>query len=360
MSLLEIESLSVDLGRAPRVRVLHDVSLRVRPGEVVGIVGESGSGKTTLARAVLRAVDAATGSIRVDGTEVRALRGAALRRWRRAGVAQYVFQDPLRALDPGVRVAESVAEGPRLAGLSQDEIDRRVASALDAVGLDAALAERLPAALSGGQRQRAAIARALAVEPRLLVLDEPVSALDAASRDHVIQALLRLRATPRPSLAPSSSAAPSSPSASASSSASPSPSSSEKPLSARETTADVVSHAQNGFSATVASADAAADAGAAAGAAGAAGAAAGAAGAAGGDDRIGMLVISHDIGSLAALSDRLVVLYRGRVVESGLTREIVSRPRHPYTKLLISSVPVIGVAAPPADERAALRALVDA
>jgi len=277
-ALLEVEDLSVDLGRAPRVRVLHDVSLRVRPGEVVGVVGESGSGKTTLARAILRAVDASTGRIAVQGREVQSLRGRRLRDWRRSGAAQYVFQDPLRSLDPGVRVVDSVAEGLRIAGVPRDEAAARVTAALAAVGLSDELARRRPAELSGGQRQRIAIARALAVEPRLLILDEPVSALDAASRDRVIRALIGLR-------------------------------------------------------------DAAAGRG---------------------DDALGMLVISHDIGSLAAVSDRLVVLYRGRVVEDGLTRDVVSSPRHPYTRLLISSVPLIGVDAPDRAERTALRALVDA
>ncbi|MDJ1114583.1 ABC transporter ATP-binding protein [Microbacterium dauci] len=271
MTLLELANVDVDLGGA---RILSDISLRVRPGEVVGVVGESGSGKTTLARTVMRAVPAASGDIRVDDVDVRALGGRALRAWRRAGAAQYVFQDPLRSLDPGIRIGDSVAEGPRLAGLPRAEVAARVERALEAVGVDAALAARRPAELSGGQRQRAAIARALAVEPKLLVLDEPVSALDAASRDRVIRSLVALR-------------------------------------------------------------DARAS-------------------------ELGMLVISHDVGSLAALSDRLVVLYRGRIVEDGLTRDVVSRPQHPYTRLLISSVPLIGVTAPSPAERAALRALVPA
>lgn len=274
MTLLDVTGLSVDLGRAPRVRVLDDVSLRVRAGEVVGVVGESGSGKTTLARAILRAVPTAAGGIAVEDRDVTALRGRALRRWRRAGVAQYVFQDPLRSLDPGVTIFDSVAEGPRIAGRPRAEVTARVDAALAEVGLDAALAGRRPGELSGGQRQRAAIARALAVDPRLLILDEPVSALDAASRDRVVRSLIRLRDERR--------------------------------------------------------------------------------------DSLGMLVISHDIGSLAALSDRLVVLYRGRIVEDGLTRQVVRAPQHPYTRLLISSVPLIGVEAPDREERASLRALVDA
>src|SRR5690606_13991102 len=106
-----------------------------------------------------------------------------------SGAVQYVFQDPLRSLDPHLRVRDSIIEGLRIAGLPGAETARRLQTALDAVGLDEELIRRLPSGLSGGQRQRAAIARALVVEPRLLVLDEPVSALDAASRDRVVQAL---------------------------------------------------------------------------------------------------------------------------------------------------------------------------
>ncbi|WP_091226015.1 ABC transporter ATP-binding protein [Microbacterium sp. 3J1] len=251
--LLELDGVSVDYDR---VRVLDRISLTVRPGEVVGVVGESGSGKTTLAKAVLRAVDVSRGSrILVDGREVSRLRGRSLRAWRRSGAVQYVFQDPLRSLDPGVRVADSIVEGLRIAGVPAADAGRRRAEALEAVGLDEELIARLPAGLSGGQRQRAAIARALVVEPRLLLLDEPVSALDAASRDRVVKALIALRDARGSDLA--------------------------------------------------------------------------------------MVVISHDIGSLAAMSDRLVVLDHGRIVEDGPTRRVVSRPEHPYTRLLIDSVPVI-------------------
>jgi peptide/nickel transport system ATP-binding protein len=243
---------SVDYGT---VRVLDGISLTIRPGEVVGVVGESGSGKTTLARTILRAVAVSGGRVRVAGQDITRLRGAGLRTWRRAGVAQYVFQDPLRSLDPGVTVADSIIEGLRIARVPAAEAARRRADALTAVGLDEDLVRRLPSGLSGGQRQRAAIARALVVEPRLLVLDEPVSALDAASRDRVVQALIALR------------------------------------------------------------------------------------------DRRGsdvaMLVISHDIGSLAAMSDRLVVLDHGHIVEDGPTRRVIAQPEHAYTQRLIASVPLI-------------------
>lgn len=251
--ILELDDLSVDYGR---VRVLDRLSLTIRPGEVVGVVGESGSGKTTLAKAVLRAVEVAAGSrLVVDGRDVTRLRGRGLRAWRRGGAVQYVFQDPLRSLDPGIRVADSIVEGLRIAGVPAADAARRRSAALEAVGLDEELIARLPAGLSGGQRQRAAIARALVVEPRLLLLDEPVSALDAASRDRVVQALIALRDARGADLA--------------------------------------------------------------------------------------MLVISHDIGSLAAMSDRLIVLDHGRIVEDGPTRRVISRPEHPFTRLLIDSVPLI-------------------
>lgn len=251
--ILELDDLSVDYGR---VRVLDRLSLTIRPGEVVGVVGESGSGKTTLAKAVLRGVEVAAGSrLVVDGRDVTRLRGRGLRAWRRGGAVQYVFQDPLRSLDPGIRVADSIVEGLRIAGVPAADAARRRSAALEAVGLDEELIARLPAGLSGGQRQRAAIARALVVEPRLLLLDEPVSALDAASRDRVVQALIALRDARGADLA--------------------------------------------------------------------------------------MLVISHDIGSLAAMSDRLIVLDHGRIVEDGPTRRVISRPEHPYTRLLIDSVPLI-------------------
>lgn len=254
---LEIADLAVGYGR---VRVLDGVSLTVRAGQVVGVVGESGSGKTTLAKTVLRTVDAAEGRVRIGGRDITGLRGAPLRRWRRSGAVQYVFQDPLRSLDPGIRVADSIAEGLRIARVPTAEARRRLDAAVEAVGLTDDRLQRRPAGLSGGQRQRAAIARALVVEPRLLVLDEPVSALDAASRDRVVQALIALRRRRGTDLA--------------------------------------------------------------------------------------MLVISHDIGSLAAMSDRLVVLHRGRIVEDGLTQQVVARPQHPYTRLLIDSVPLIDVPRP--------------
>jgi peptide/nickel transport system ATP-binding protein len=259
------------IGYHRRAAVLHDVTLRIEQGESVGLIGETGSGKTTIARTLLGLTTVHSGRVTVGGRDLARLRGRALRTFRRDGVVQYVFQDPLRSLDPDIPVGDSVAEGLDVRG----RIDRtvrssRIAETLHAVGLDPELASRLPGALSGGQRQRIAIARALILEPRLLILDEPVSALDAANRVHVLD-LLRASAAER-------------------------------------------SFAQ--------------------------------------------LFISHDLGSVAGVTDRVVVVYRGRIVEDGPTAQVIAAPQHPYTRLLIESAPTLESAGADRERRAELRALV--
>ncbi len=270
---------AVTAGHHRRVPVLHDVSLRIGAGESVGLIGETGSGKTTLARTLLGLTTVTRGTVRVVGRELAGIRPRALRAFRREGVVQYVYQDPLRSLDPDLPVGDAVAEGldvrgrvARTGGGDGDQSPRaaRIAGALHAVGLDPALASRRPAELSGGQRQRVALARALILEPKLLILDEPVSALDAAHRVHVLD-LLRLTA------------------------------------------------AERGFA---------------------------------------QLFISHDLGSVAGITDRIVVLYRGRVVEDRPTQDLVATPRHPYTRLLIESAPTLRAAGADRERRAHLRALV--
>lgn len=253
--------------------VLHDVSLRIGEGEAVGLIGETGSGKTTLARTLLGLTTVLEGSVTVGGRDLARLRGRALRSFRREGVVQYVFQDPLRSLDPDVAVGDSVAEGLDVRGRLPRKIRAgRGADAFHAVGLDPALGDRRPGDLSGGQRQRVALARALILEPRLLILDEPVSALDAAHRVHVLD-LLRLSAAER---------------------------------------------------------------------------------------TLAQLFISHDLGSVAGVTDRLVVVYRGRIVEDGPTGDVIARPRHPYTRLLVESAPTLESAGADGDRRARLRAEIDA
>jgi oligopeptide/dipeptide ABC transporter ATP-binding protein len=253
--LLAVESVDVTLGRGWRAsQVLSGVDLDVWPGEIIGLVGETGSGKTTLARTVVGLVNPGRGRIVLDGRPVSALRRGARRAERRRGQVQLVFQDPLRSLDPDLTVAEIVAEGLRIRGESGDEaIRRRVTDALEQVGLDATVLERTPGQISGGQRQRVSIARALAVEPRLLICDEPVSALDASTRNYVLRLLAELRT----SLG------------------------------------------------------------------------------------LAIVIISHDLSSLAGIADRVVVLYQGRIVEDGPVDRVFATPRHPYTALLMASAPSV-------------------
>jgi len=183
--LLEVSGLRVRYGARD---VLRGVDLAVAPGEIVGVIGETGSGKTTLARAIAGLVQPSGGAIRFDG---RALpRGRALRAFRRAGHLQLVFQDPLRSLDPAMRVRDIVTEGLAVRGRVEPG---RAEEAMRQVELDPALLDRIPGDLSGGQRQRVSIARALITRPRLLLLDEPVSALDAATRRAVLDMLAGLR-----------------------------------------------------------------------------------------------------------------------------------------------------------------------
>lgn len=251
---LEADGVEVWLGRRAKSRILHGVDLTARSGEIVGLIGETGSGKTTLARAVVGLAPLHAGTVRVGGEPVSGLRGAELRRFRRTGRVQYVFQDPLRSLDPDVTVLDSVAEGLTIRGDGRPADRRaRAVAALEQVGLDPALGDRLPGRLSGGQRQRVAIARAIAVDPAVLLLDEPVSALDAANRNHVLRLLDRLR------------------------------------------------H----------------------------------------EREVAIVMISHDLGSLAGIADRIVVLYQGRVVEEGPAARVLLEPEHPYTQRLIASVPSI-------------------
>jgi ABC-type glutathione transport system ATPase component len=255
--LLEIEDLTVAFGGRRAAPVLSGATLTAGAGQIVGVIGETGSGKTTLARAVVGLSPVRSGHIRFEGTEITALRGRALRAFRRSGQVQFVFQDPLRALDPELTVAQLIAEplavarGTRRTHGDRAEQAARTAEALDAVGLNPDLAGRVPGQLSGGQRQRVLLARALVTRPRLLVCDEPVSALDSANRNHVLRLLAALRD----------------------------------------------------------------------------------------ESGVAVLVISHDLHSLAGIADRVAVLHHGRFVEQGPVRDVLDRPQHPYTARLVAAAP---------------------
>lgn len=269
MSLLEIGDLDVHYRRRTgRLHALRSVSLSLSAGETVGIIGETGSGKSTLARTILGLVRPSAGRILIDGSDVAAFRPRQWRELRRRGTVQYVFQDPLRSLDPDLTIFESLAEPLRIQG--SPDITGKVHTILARVRLDEDLLERLPGELSGGQRQRVAVARALITAPKLVLLDEPVSALDSANRVRVLQLLKELR-----------------------------------------------------------------DAGTA------------------------LLFISHDLGSVAGVADRIAVLYQGEIVEDRAAAAVINEPAHPYTRLLVSSAPTLRSAAAGRAARSELRNLLN-
>jgi len=268
-ALLDVENIDVHYGRRrSKKEIIRSAGFQVGAGEIVGLIGESGSGKSTIARAVLGLVGVHHGHIRVSGQDVTTFSGSQWRDFRRRGVVQYVFQDPLRSLDGDLLIFDSIAEPLRIrGGASRSAVAETVRTYAEKVNLDEPLLQRYPGELSGGQRQRAAMARALITQPRLIILDEPVSALDAASRVQVLDSLLALRS-----------------------------------------------------------------------------------------DDVGLLYISHDLGSVAGITDRTVVLYQGSVVESGLTSALVRNPQHPYTRLLVGSAPTLSGTPLDRGQRSALRA----
>jgi oligopeptide/dipeptide ABC transporter ATP-binding protein len=175
-------------GTRAKIQALRDVSIGVMRGRTTAVVGESGAGKTTVARVALLLEQPDSGTVTFEGQDIRRLRGQALRRHQRR--VQAVFQNPWSSLDPRMRVGATIAEPLVAAGnVSKEQVRARVAELLDSVGLDRGAGDRLPRHFSGGQRQRIAIARALAPRPELIVLDEPVSALDVSVRSQVMNLL---------------------------------------------------------------------------------------------------------------------------------------------------------------------------
>jgi oligopeptide transport system ATP-binding protein len=201
VNLLEVGNLKVHfpvkagtLSRAREfVKAVDDVSFTIAPGETLGLVGESGCGKTTLGRAIVRLIKPTAGSVLFAGKDLAQLNGAELQAQRRQ--LQMIFQDPYGSLNPRMTVEDIIGEALDIHGLTERKSARagRVADLLKAVGLDATYAQRYPHEFSGGQRQRIGIARALAVEPKLIVCDEPVSALDVSVQAQIINLLQDLQ-----------------------------------------------------------------------------------------------------------------------------------------------------------------------
>lgn len=192
--LLEIDDVNVVYGsgwRRKAFHALHDVSMDIGRGETMGLVGESGSGKTTLGRAVLGLADVASGSIRFEGADIT----TASRRVRRAlsRHIQVVFQDPYSSLNPAMTVEAILAEPLRAQGVPQAEASQRINHLLQRTGLGTDAGRRYPREFSGGQRQRIAIARALALKPKLIVCDEPVSALDMSTQANILDLLIDIQ-----------------------------------------------------------------------------------------------------------------------------------------------------------------------
>lgn len=195
---VEIDGLDVTFssrgwGKRRAVHAVDHVSLTVRAGTTMGIAGESGSGKSTIARALMRVVDAQAGSVRVGGRDVMRLNGRGLRQFRRE--MQMVFQDPFESLNPRLTVGDTVGEALGVAGVRRPDQTARTRELFGRVGLPTAFIDRYPHELSGGQRQRVSIARALAVDPSVIICDEAVSALDVSVRAQILNLLKDLQGT---------------------------------------------------------------------------------------------------------------------------------------------------------------------
>ncbi|MBN2164100.1 MAG: ABC transporter ATP-binding protein [Pontiellaceae bacterium] len=194
--LLNVEKLNVIYGKGKEcVHAVKDVSFHIQPGEIFGLVGESGCGKSSLGKTIIRLNDPASGSILYKGQDVSSLEGRPLKTYRQE--VQMIFQDPFGSLNPRIKVGSAIIDVLSVHGIAANRTERRerVEELLDAVGLDPAWAWRFPHEFSGGQRQRICIARALALNPDLVVADEPVSALDVSVQAEILKLLESLRAT---------------------------------------------------------------------------------------------------------------------------------------------------------------------
>jgi oligopeptide transport system ATP-binding protein len=233
------------------VKAVNGVSLEIEKGEILGLVGESGCGKSTLSRTLMQLIPPTAGSIVLDGENLSVLSHSEV--WRRRLDFQMVFQDPYASLNPRMTVFSTIAEAirqrhPKMKG---EELEKKVAALMATVGLDASQMKRYPHEFSGGQRQRIAIARALAPEPKLIIADEPVSALDVSIQSQILNLLKDL---------------------------------------------------QKNLGLT-------------------------------------MVFISHDLGVVHYIADRIAVMYQGKIVEVGPASEVFNAPKHEYTQRLLASIP---------------------
>ena len=234
------------------VKAVEDVSFNIKPGEVVGLVGESGSGKTTVGRTILRLIEPSAGEVLYDGVDVTKLNKASMREYRRR--MQIIFQDPFASLNPRMSVGDIIGEAMTIHNLAKGkDREQKVASLLEKVGLSPNHMRRYPHEFSGGQRQRIGIARALAVDPKFIVADEPVSALDVSIQAQVVNLLQDLKA----------------------------------------------------------------------------------------ELGLTLLFIAHDLGVVEYISDHVIVMYLGRIVELGSAAALYEAPSHPYSKALLSALPLL-------------------
>ena len=230
------------------VLAVENISFSLQPGEILGIVGESGSGKSTVAKLITRLVDPTEGEIILDGQDITHLKGAALK--DAYGKMQMVFQNPVGSFDPRRTLGDGIGESLRNKGMSKGERRKKAADLLEQCGLDASYADRYPHQVSGGQCQRAAIARALAVEPKVLICDEATSSLDVTIQKQIMELLEELKDT-------------------------------------------------HGLS---------------------------------------FIFICHNLALVQSFCDKVLVLYDGKVVESGKPDDIINEPKEAYTKKLVDAV----------------------